>query len=242
MILKKVHYIWLGNNKKDRVSQICINSWKSILRDYEIIEWNEDNLALDELAKNNLFFYFCKKYKLWAFMSDYLRLWILYKEGGIYMDTDVQVLKPFNNLLQNHIFLGYELNNYIGTGVIGAEKENPFVKELLDFYTDRIWQVDYYINPIIFSNVLKENPQFNKYCLILDRDVLSPYDPFKEYGNEMVQTDATYTIHWFNGKWGMTRKGYVFLNTKQFYGIRKIVEIVRKNIGYELRIKGIKQF
>ena len=93
MIPKKIHYIWLGRNKKDRASQICLNSWKTNLKDYEIIEWNEDNLPLDSIAQHNRFFYYCRKYKLWAFMSDYLRLWILYKEGGIYLDTYVQLLK-----------------------------------------------------------------------------------------------------------------------------------------------------
>lgn len=242
MISKKIHYIWLGKNKKDRASQICINSWNSILKNYEIIEWNEDNLPLDDIAKRNRFFNFCRKYKLWAFMSDYLRLWILYNEGGIYMDTDVQVFKPFDELLENNMFLGYELNGYIGTGIIGAEKGNLLVKELLDFYTDKIWEVDYYNNPIIFSNVLEENPKLRDCCTLLDRNILSPYDPFRQYKNDTVQTDVTYTIHWFNANWGMTRKGYVFLNTKQYFGLRKIIEVVRKNIGYELRIKGFKQF
>ena len=242
MIPKKIHYIWLGRNKKDRASQICLNSWKTILKDYEIIEWNEDNLPLDGIAQNNRFFYYCRKYKLWAFMSDYLRLWILYKEGGIYLDTDVQVLKSFDDFLQKPMFLGYELNDYIGTGIIGAEKENPYVKVLLDFYTDRIWQVDYYNNPMIFSNVLMENPNLDQYCELLERHLLSPYDPFKNYESETVQTEDTYTIHWFNANWGMTRKGYVFLNTKQFSGLKKVIEILRKNIGYELRVHGFKPF
>lgn len=242
MIPKVIHYIWLGKNKKDRASQICINSWKSNLKEYKIIEWNEDNLPLEEIARNNDFFSYCKKYKLWAFMSDYLRLWILNREGGIYMDTDVQVIKTFDDLLSNQMFLGYELNGYIGTGIIGAEKENIFVKKLLDFYTDKIWKVDYYNNPIIFSKLLEENPNLSEHCIILNREFLSPYDPFKNYKNEIVQTDNTYTIHWFNANWGMTRKGYVFLNTKQYSGIKKIIEIIRKNIGYELRAKGLKSF
>ena len=242
MIPKKIHYIWLGKNKKDRASQICINSWKANLTDYKIIEWNEDNLPLDEIAADNCFFAYCRKYKLWAFMADYLRLWILYREGGIYMDTDVQVIKPFDDLLYNPMFLGYEMNGYIGTGIIGSERSNHFIKELLNFYSEKIWKVNYYNNPIIFSNVLKEKPELNKYCIILDRNFLSPYDPFKDYKTDQVETEETYTIHWFNANWGITRKGYVFLNTKQFTGIQKVVEIIRKNIGYELRLKGFKPF
>ena len=181
MIQKKIHYIWLGRNAKDRASQICINSWKSKLPDYEIIEWNEDNLPLDTIAKNNRFFASCMKNKLWAFMSDYLRLWILYHEGGIYMDTDVQVIKSFDDLLSNPMFLGYEMNDYIGTGIIGAEKNNTLLKELLDFYSEKIWEVDYYNNPMIFSNVLNEKADLSKFCVILDRNVLSPYNPAMDY-------------------------------------------------------------
>ena len=143
MIQKKIHYIWLGQKQKDRASQICINSWKSNLPNYEIIEWNESNLPLDEIARENRFFAYCRKYKLWAFMSDYLRLWILEREGGIYLDTDVQVLKPFDDLLKYPMFLGYEMNDYVGTGIIGAEKGNPVIKALLNFYADKIWNVDY---------------------------------------------------------------------------------------------------
>lgn len=242
MIQKKIHYIWLGKNKKDRASQICINSWKTILKSYEIIEWNEDNLPLDFIANNNRFFYFCRKYKLWAFMSDYLRLWVLYNEGGIYMDTDVQVIKSFDDLLQKKMFLGYELNDYIGTGIIGAEKGNLLIKELLDFYENQIWKVDFYQNPLIFSNVLKERNSLHRYCDIMEKEYFSPYNPNKDYGNDIVQTEKTYTIHWFNANWGMTRKGYVFLNTKQFHGLKKFFEILRKSIGYELRAKGFKPF
>lgn len=91
------------------------------------------------------------------------------------MDTDVQVIKSFDGLLNNPMFLGYEMNDYIGTGIIGAEKMNPFVGGLLDFYTDKIWKVDFYQNPMIFSTLLEEKPEYNNNCVILDRNKLSPF-------------------------------------------------------------------
>ena len=242
MIPKKVHYIWLGRNKKDRASQICINSWKKNLTDYEIIEWNEDNLPLNDIASENLFFSYCMKYKLWAFMSDYLRLWILEREGGIYLDTDVQVIKKFDDLLHFPMFLGYEMDNYIGTGIIASEKGNPIIKALLDFYSNRIWEVDYYNNPIIFSNIIGDNPNYCDNCKILPKEYLSPYNPNIDYKTNSVEQTETYTSHWFNANWGMNRRGYVFLNTKQYKGLRKIKEYIRKNIGYFLRKKGFKKF
>lgn len=242
MIPKKIHYIWLGEKEKDRASQICINSWKRQLPEYDIIEWSEKNLPIANIEKTNKFFHMCKKYKLWAFMSDYLRLWILYREGGIYLDTDVQVVKKFDDLLQYPMFLGYEMNDYIGTGIIGAEKENPLIFELLNFYEKEIWKVDYYNNPIIFSNILQNKTELKKECVLLERDMLSPYNPMKKYGNNAVENDKTYTIHWFNANWGMSRKGYVFLNTKHYLGIKKYIAIIRKNIGYLIRKCGFKKF
>ena len=81
MIQKKIHYIWLGGKQKSKLTEICINSWKRVLPDYEIIEWNENNLEIEELCKENRFFKKCYELKLWAFVSDYIRLYVLYKYG-----------------------------------------------------------------------------------------------------------------------------------------------------------------
>lgn len=120
MIPKVINYIWLGSGEKSKLSNICINSWYEKAHGFEIIEWNENNLDLDQIAKNNLFFAECRKRKLWAFMADYLRLKILYEHGGIYFDTDVQLLKPLDDLLDTDFFAGYEYDYkhelQIGTG------------------------------------------------------------------------------------------------------------------------------
>lgn len=232
MIPKKIHYIWLGNKKKDRLSLICINSWHEKLPDYEIIEWNEDNLKLDELCKDNKFLSECMKKNLWAFASDYLRLIVLKNEGGIYLDTDVQVLKNFDDLLDMPMFVGKEVDDYIGTGIIGSEKNNPVIKELIDFYSDNIWNVDYCNNPIIFTNILSSRDDLKKNCEILPQKLFSPYNPNEESLTLVKDSVDSYTIHWFNSNWGMSRKGYVFLQTKHYKGIRKYYEIIRKNMGY----------
>lgn len=238
MIPKVIHFIWLGNNPIDKRSQMCINSAKRNLNNYKINIWTEKNLNLQILCSRNKFFNECIKNKLWAFASDYLRLYILSKYGGIYLDTDVEVIKKFDSLLNNKCFLGKEkeLNGkeYIGTGIIGAEKNSKVISKLLSFYDEKIWKVDYYNNPIIFSNVLSEN-NFKNDVKVYPTNYFCPYVPFSKKLFVNV-TSSTYTIHWYSANWGMSRKGYVFLNTKQYKNGIKICQVIRKNIGY-FRIK-----
>ena len=189
MISKKIHYIWLGNDRLSSFSKMCINSWRRNLPDYEIIEWNEKNLNLKKLIKDNLFLEKCYKYKLWAFMSDYLRLYILYNEGGIYFDTDVEVVRSLDPLLENKCFFGFEngdkiannLGDYICTGIIGAEKYNFTIKKLLDFYDDGIWYTREYVNTIVFKELYLLDNNIFKDCTIYPVDYFSPYQPNNEY-------------------------------------------------------------
>lgn len=234
MIPKKIHFIWLGNKKFNNTSLMCINTWRRVCPDYEIILWNERNLELHKLIEDNLFLKKCIENKIWAFASDYLRLYILYKEGGIYLDTDVEVVKNFDVLLDKKFFVGLESENFIGTGVIGAERGSRQIKRLLDFYSKEIWNVDYYNNPIIFKNLFEKEPHiFAKTC-ILPVKFFSPYNPNdKNIGNTLIGDNDTICIHWYNANWGMSRRGYVFLQTKHIkQPIFKIYQVIRKNIGY----------
>ncbi|WP_323067760.1 glycosyltransferase family 32 protein, partial [Limosilactobacillus reuteri] len=109
MIPKKIHFIWLGGGNFDKQSLICVNSAKRILSNYQIVIWTEKNLDLEKIANENKFLRECLKRKLWAFVSDYLRLYILYHYGGIYLDTDVQIIKPFSKeMLSKNFFAGLE--------------------------------------------------------------------------------------------------------------------------------------
>lgn len=218
MIPKKVNYIWLGGGKKSNFTNMCIVSWCEHLPDYEIIEWNESNLDLDKLCQGNRFLAECRKRKLWAFMADYLRLYVLYNYGGIYFDTDVQVLKSFDDLLDNHGFIGMEYFSKDtdgvvteGTGVIASEAGNPVIKECLDYYSDRIWETDVYYIPTIFSLVLqgKSREDFRIY----DVNYFAPYDYLKSFKKECIAKD-TLAIHWFSASWHENKNIGLFLKTK----------------------------
>ena len=235
MIPKKIHYIWLGGKPKSTLTVMCLNSWKRHLENYEIIEWNETNLEIEKLCKKHRFLRECIRLQLWAFASDWLRLYVLYHEGGIYLDTDVEVLGSYDELLGNRMFVGLEQNNYIGTGVIGAGRGNPTVKRLLDFYEHEIWTVNFVNNPIIFRYLYEHEPESFDGCKILPQNVLSPYVPGQQYEGT-VETKDTLSIHWYSKNWNLSRKGYVFVTTKHINNpARKAFEIIRKSLGYELR-------
>lgn len=141
MIDKKIHYVWLGG-PKGNVENICINIWKDKLPDYEIIEWNEKNFDIEKEIKGKKFLEECYKQKLWAFIADYMRLKVLYEQGGLYMDTDIQVLKDLTPLLEeNRLFFGYESEKYANGAIIGAEPHHPFIKDMLDFYNEDVMKL-----------------------------------------------------------------------------------------------------
>lgn len=138
MIPKKIHYVWVGGKEKPADIQRCMNTWKKHLSDYEIIEWNEKNFDIDShpFTKSA---YAAKK---WAYVSDYIRAYAIYSEGGIYLDTDVLILDDFEKFLNDRAFVGYENPDYPFTAVFGAEKGHPFVKSILDYYEGREFEFD----------------------------------------------------------------------------------------------------
>ncbi|WP_140445390.1 MULTISPECIES: glycosyltransferase family 32 protein [unclassified Bifidobacterium] len=237
MIPRKIHYIWLGGKDKPSLTKLCINTWKRVLPDYEIIEWNEDNLDLNYLKKNNKFLSKCLDLKLWSFASDYLRLYVLYKEGGVYLDTDIEVIKKYDSLLNESMFIGLEDKGFIGTGVIGSEKNNPIVKRILDFYNVDIWNVDIINNPMIFKYLYESEPDLFVHCNILPRDVFAPYAP-GQLSDGVVESDRTISIHWYSLNWNLSLRGYVFATTKHIKNpfIRLVVSL-KKAIGYEMRYR-----
>ena len=121
MLPKKIHYCWFGGNELPDLAIKCIESWKKYCPDYEIIEWNETNFDLEccDFVKE------AYKAKKWAFVSDYARLKVVYDNGGIYLDTDVELVKSLDILLQEKCYFGEETTGYVATGLgFGAENGN----------------------------------------------------------------------------------------------------------------------
>lgn len=203
MIPKIIHYIWLGHGEKSEKVKACINSWKEQMPDYEIIEWNEDSFDINynDFTK--------KSYELgfYAFTSDVIRLAVLYKLGGIYMDTDVFCYKPLDEFLDQEAFTGFEDTNYPVTATMGCEQGNPIIKLMLDYYncidfkTYPVW-TDYIkyqeTNTCIMSNLLGLlgiNRQ-DKYTIQKIKGItIYPQSYFFTQGEG-------YTWHSFTGSWG----------------------------------------
>ena len=153
MIPKIIHYCWFGRNPLPPLALGCIASWKKYLPDYEIKEWNEDNFDV------NIIPYTAEAYKQkkYAFVSDYARFWIMYKYGGIYFDTDVEVIRPMDDIIAKGCFMGFEVDpdgentpgKYaprfcfaVNPGVgFGLEKGHPFIKKMLDMYESLSFQM-----------------------------------------------------------------------------------------------------
>jgi len=228
MIEKKIHYVWLGKGKYNDLMIKCINSWKEKLPDYDIIEWNEDNLDLKVIAKENKFFKECKKRKMWAFMADYLRLKILYENGGIYLDSDVEVLKSFNNLLNQPYIIGMETKEYVSSAVIGCEKNNELIGKILDFYNNRIWNEPLYTIPTIMTKVINEQNNVKIY----KKEYFSPIEYEEKYNDDLI-TPNTYTIHWFNASWNTKLYVQNFLKIKHIKPTSKrIILKIKINLEY----------
>ena len=126
-IPKVIHYCWFGRNPKPKLFKKCLKSWKKYCPDYKIVEWNEDNFDIS----SNLYTKQAYENKKWAFVSDYVRIYALYNEGGLYLDTDVKILKDVSNVVDKDMFLGYEDSGYVGTAVIGVKEKNNKVHILL---------------------------------------------------------------------------------------------------------------
>ncbi|WP_125722359.1 glycosyltransferase family 32 protein [Flavobacterium ustbae] len=129
VIPKIIHYCWYGKKRKPKLVRDCIKSWKKHLPDYEIIEWNEKNSDLSHPFVKEAY-----RLEKWAFIADYIRLKVLYDNGGIYLDTDMMLLSSLNDFLNNECFFGAEDKVIIGTAIIGALRNNEFIKEFLHCY------------------------------------------------------------------------------------------------------------
>lgn len=160
LIPKKLHYIWLGGGEKNDHIKACMESWKQQLPDWEIIEWNDE--MVKPIIENVDFARQSYEKGMYAFTSDYIRLYALYTQGGVYVDTDVMVYKPLDEFLNNEAFTGFEEKNYPATALMGAKPYNKIIGlmmwyyQCIDFKTYPKWQ-DYIkyqeTSTCIYSNI-----------------------------------------------------------------------------------------
>jgi len=133
MIPKVIHYCWFGRGEMPELEARCLNSWKVHMPDWKYVLWNEESFSIESAPLYVRQAYEAKKY---AFVSDYVRLWALKQYGGLYLDTDVEVLKPFDDLMDQTAFMGFEesLAHLPGTCVIGCELGSEWPQDMLSLY------------------------------------------------------------------------------------------------------------
>lgn len=206
MIPKKIHYCWFGRGEKPKLAQKCIASWKKYCPDYEIIEWNEDNFDLDY----NAYTRYCYDNKKWAFLSDFVRLVVVAEYGGLYFDTDVELLNSPDELLQFGAFYGFENNSNIATGLgFGAQANHPTILAMRGKYEEVEPDVDGNYPLIVcpalntaalipFGLRLDGSRQNIAGAEILPVEYLNPYD---DPTGSLTKTKNTISVHWYSKSW-----------------------------------------
>lgn len=213
MIPKKIHYCWFGGNEKSKLAKKCINSWKKYCPDYEIIEWNESNFDVTQ----NDYLKFCYENKKWAFLSDLARLMIIYSEGGIYFDTDVEMIKNIDFLLEHEVFLGIENDSKINTGLgVGAIQNHSLIKEMIIQYEGLQQDEDNkyslvtcpYLNTLALNQWMQQVKDEGLHLhdvIVLPEEYMNPYD---DPTGILRKTENTITIHWYSKSW-LDRKSII---------------------------------
>ena len=202
-IPKIIHYCWFGGNPLPESAIKCINSWKEFCSDYEIIEWNERNFDINMNGYTRM----CYEQKKFAFLSDYVRLLVIYQNGGLYFDTDVELIKNPDYLLENKAFFGFENDNYVATGLgFGAEPKNKVVNQMIKEY-DKL--IDGNHGTVVCPKL--NTTALLKFGLVLDGslqniegNMIYPPDYFcpKDYYTERIKlTENTIAIHHFTKSW-----------------------------------------
>ncbi len=227
MINKVIHYCWFGDSKKSKLIENCINSWKMYCPDYEIIEWNESNCDL-----THPFVVHALKDKKWAFVADYIRLYVLFNEGGIYLDTDMMLVNSLDPFLKHNCFFGAEEDTIISAGIIGCTKNNKLIFDLLKSYDDLdLNQVFDYNNlaiPIFITSKIKainkiDSIKIDK-VVSFDEVVIYPQNFFYPFPNKhksdiknylSYATKDTVAIHLWNASW-VEYNEFDYLNQKRF--------------------------
>ena len=209
MIPKVLHYIWFGGSELPELERKCIESWSKIMPDWEIRRWDESNFDINQCE-------FCREAyasKKWAFVSDYARYRILYSEGGILLDTDVEVLKPLDELLDNEAFAGFMKNNFfLNPGLImGSEAGSHVMSDVAKLYESMRFEMRKGRNsmdtsPRVLTDYLEVSCALKRDGSFQQLNGFTAYpatyfDPLDSHSGKFVITDDTYSIHHYSGTW-----------------------------------------
>lgn len=240
MIPKIIHYCWFGGSTKPKLVKDCILSWKIFFPNYEIIEWNEKNSDLNEpfvKAAYNL--------KKWAFVSDYVRLTKVYEYGGLYLDTDMLIIKKFDTFFLDQSFFGAQKKSSIGCGIFGAYVKHPFIKKCIDYYSTINLDVNTDLNTILipqivttlFCDAYKLEAKFDSIIIVKNLKIYPPeyfYSfPYKN-ANDIVNyknylKENSLAVHLWSSSWLVHSASHYFKRREYKKSIFKLLKSISSN-------------
>ena len=245
MIPKIIHYCWFGRNPLPDSAQKCIESWRKFFPDYEIKEWNEDNFDVTTIP------YTAEAYSVgkYAFVSDYARFWILYKYGGLYFDTDVEVINHFDDIIERGPFMGIEVEANenentkpeVAPGLgLGAPSGLKIYKTVLDYYAqlhfadqpnnENLITVVKHVTKILEEHGLKATNSLQEVAgiWIYPKDY---FNPLNDNTGKLTITSNTRSIHWYSKSWLPTEHALR----------RQVIRLLHRYLG-ESSLSWIKRF
>ena len=206
-IPKVIHYCWFGGKPQPKLAEECIRSWKKHCPDYEIRQWNEDNFDLHDVPP---YVRQAMDAGRWAFVTDYVRLRALTEQGGVYMDTDVELVKSLDPYLKHQAVAGFEHPERVQTGLLACEKDFPLFREFLRHYDAARFllpdgTLDTTTNVQVLTDlclrkglVCNDRLQTVEGLAIYPREIFCPVD----FDTKVLhKTRKTVAIHWFSGSW-----------------------------------------
>lgn len=208
MIPKIIHYCWFGGNPKPKLADKCIASWKKYCPGWEIIEWNESNFDVDQNGYTKM----CIEQKKYAFLSDYVRLKVVAEHGGVYFDTDVELLKPIDALLEMEGFFGFETPEYVASGLgFGSVAHGRVIDAMLREYDELLDGTQgVRMCPALNTAALEKlglvrdgSKQTVAGALILPVEYLNPYESST---GRLRKTKNTLSVHWYSASWMSWKK------------------------------------
>lgn len=235
MIPKKIHYCWFGGAELPEFAKRCVASWHQHMPDWEYVLWNEENFDVTKAPAYVQEAYAAKKF---AFVSDYVRLFALEQQGGVYLDADVEVLKSYQPLLKHRAFIGFEENKHksLGTNCIGSEAHLLWLKNQLTYYQEHHFvredgSLDITTNAAIITDYFERNglvrngqEQQIGEMHVFDFHYFSPITSTRV----MRKNENTYSIHRFAGSWTGKKRFLLTDNTIMHEIINLFVQVKRR--------------
>ena len=244
MIPKIIHYCWFSNDKKPKSIRKCIDSWNRVMPEYEVRCWDGNSFDFDSVP----FVKEAMKAKKYAFAADYVRLYALYTQGGIYLDSDVFVYQSFDPILDNSFFCGteaywanYELFFRMEAAIMGAEPQHPFIKECLDWYSDKHFTYNFSkafpVMPEVISSIaqkwgyrrVNEYQSLDKGCTVFSTSLFT-----NALNSDFSNRESLLAIHQNAGSWiDYSNRGLFY---RMCYGLGlmslyRFVESTRKRLS-----------